>query len=184
MKRLSFLTLATIVFACMSCNDKAGTETTTNGPTGKQKEMIDANRQVQHAIETGDTAILAKYIGDDAVDHAGGPNGSDLKGPEIRKMLGSIHNDIDNLKIEVQQEAANDDHIFCLSTMTGTTNKAVWGMPKGHKMNSKSVDVIKVKDGKMVDHWGFYEMAEMMAMMNSAKPADGTTMPAADTTHK
>jgi hypothetical protein len=49
--------------------------------------------------------------------------------------------------------------------MTGTTNKPVWGMPAGHKMDGRSIDVIKVSNGKMTDHWTYMEMAELMKMM-------------------
>jgi predicted ester cyclase len=84
-----------------------------------------------------------------------------------------VHKDIDNLKFEVIEDAASDDHIFALVHMTGTTNKPVWGMPANHKIDSRSVDVIKVKDGKMSDHWGFYSMSEMMKMMGGGKPESG-----------
>lgn len=169
--------VALFVSACFSCNEK-------EGGGGKQKEMMEANRQVMHAIETGDTATLHKYIAADATDHGAGPNGSDVKGQDIINMLAQVHTSIDNLKIEVIQEAANDDHIFCLSRMTGTTNKPLWGMPANHKVDSKSVDVVKVSDMKMVDHWAYYDMAEMMQMMNQQQPAgmaDTSKMPMTDT---
>ncbi|MCW3111064.1 MAG: SnoaL-like polyketide cyclase [Segetibacter sp.] len=168
MKRLSTFSLFAMVIALFACNGKGGND------NDKQKELLDANRQVQRAIETGDTVILHKYIADDAIDHGGGPNGADAKGEEIVKMLAGVHNDIDNLKFETIQEAANDDHIFSMVRMTGTTNKAVWGMPAHYKIDSKSVDVIKVRDNKMVDHWAFVDPAEMMKMINpgGVHPAD------------
>lgn len=170
MKRLSFFCLLLMLGVLVSCNDKAGDNTATGGDP---KEMLEANRAVQKAIETGDTATLQKYIADDATDHGGGPNGADLKGDDIITMLASVHNDIDNLKFDVMQEAANDDHVFSLVHMTGTTNKPVWGMPANFKVDSKSIDLVKIKDGKMVDHWGFFDMNEMMKMMQMAPPPNG-----------
>ncbi len=134
------------------------------------KAMLEANRALMNAIETGDTAVISKYVAQDATDHGGAPDGGDLKGPELIQMLGSIHNDIDNLKMDVVQDAANDSHVFTLVHMTGTTNKALWGMPANHKIDSKSVDLIQMKDGKIVDHWGFFNMEEMMAMMQLGAP--------------
>jgi predicted ester cyclase len=181
MKRLSNIVLLIVLTGLFSCDMKTEVKEDDDHHTA-QKEMLESNRAVQRAIETGDSATLRKYMADDAVDHGGAPDGGDLKGEEIVRTLSSIHNDIDNLKFETIQEAANDDHVFALVHVTGTTNKAVWGMPAGFKMDSKSVDVIKVKDGKMVDHWSYFDMKEMMAMMGGVKPADGA--PAMDTAQK
>ena len=171
MKRLSGFVLL-LMFALFSCNDKsADSKSTASGSsanTDKQKELLEANHAVQRAIETGDSATLRKYISTESVDHGGAPDGGDVKGDDIVKMLAAFHKDVDNLKFEVIEEAASDDHVFCHVRMTGTTNKAVWGMPAGHKMDYKSVDVIKVKDGKMTDHWAYFEMAEVMKMMGSS----------------
>jgi predicted ester cyclase len=162
MKRLLIFGLFATVIALPACN-KGGNNADTNA--NLHNEMLQANRHVQKAIETGNVDTLRKYISTDATDHGGGPNGSDVKGEEIIKMLSSVHNDINNLKMETISDAANDDYIFALVHMTGTTNKPVWGMPANSKVDNKSVDVIKVKDMKMVDHWSYVDPAEMMKMM-------------------
>lgn len=145
------------------------------------KAMLELNQAVLKSIETGDTATLSKYIAANAVDHGGAPDGGDMVGTQLIQMLGSVHNDIDNLKMDIIQEAANDTHVFTLVHMTGTTNKAVWGMPANHKIDSKSVDLIQVKNGQLVDHWGFFKMEEMMAMMQMNAPgnmgADSSNLP-------
>ncbi len=176
MKRLTMACLVATLFCIAACDQKKEESATTTqaGNEDQHKQMMEANRAVYRAIETGDTAVLRKHIAADAVDHGGGMDGKDLKGEEIINMLASVHNDIDNLKVETLQEAANDDHVFALVHMTGTTNKAVWGMPAGHKMDSKSVDVVKIKDMKMTDHWGYFDMAEMMQMQQGAKTMDST----------
>jgi predicted SnoaL-like aldol condensation-catalyzing enzyme len=49
--------------------------------------------------------------------------------------------------------------------VTGTANDNSMGMTAGNKMDDKSVDVVKIKDGKMVEHWGFVDWQQMMKMM-------------------
>lgn len=173
MKRLLILGLSAVVIALPACNDKGGNNADNNA--NLHSAMLQANRNVQKAIETGNVDTLRKYISTDAVDHGGGPNGSDVKGEEIIKQLSSVHNDINNLKFETISEAANDEYIFALGRMTGTTNKPVWGMPANFKVDNKSVDVIRVKDMKMVDHWTFVDPAEMMKMMPPGGPNAGNS---------
>jgi len=183
MKRLLISGLSVMVVVLFACNDKAGDAA--DGNDDKRKEMLESNRQVLKAIETGDSATIHKYIADDAVDH-GASNGADMKGPDIVTMLADAHNSIDNLKFEVLQEAANDDHIFCMARMTGDVKKPIWGMPVG-KVDMTSVDVIKIKDGKMTDHWSYMNPADMMKMMPPPNSMQGDATHAnmgTDTTKK
>lgn len=125
------------------------------------------NRALYKAIETGDVSTLKNFIAKDAVDHAGGANGQDLTdGDSIIAMLGNIHNSITNLKMDIIAEAANGDYVFTLVRMTGTTTaNPGMGMPPNKALDSKSVDVIRLKNGKAVEHWGFEDPKEMMQMM-------------------
>jgi predicted ester cyclase len=171
MKRLTVPALFAFIMMLIACNDK-GTDATTNTDNKSAgNDMLATSREVYRAIETGDSATLSKHISADAVDHGGGANGEDVRGVEIIRMLSNFHKDIDNLKVEVIEEAASDDHIFTVVRMTGTTNKAVWGMPAGHKMDNKSIDLIKVSNGKMTDHWAYFEMSEVMKMMGGGTGA-------------
>ena len=176
MKRSLILGLFSMAVILFACNDKATTDSTatTTNSADNSKEMLDNNRKVLTAIETGDSATLRQHIADDATDHGGGENGADMKGPEIVKMLADVHNHITNLKFEVVQEAANGDHVFSLTKMTGTVKDPIWGMPAGMQCDMTSVDVIKIKDGKMVDHWSYMNPADMMKMMPPPPPTAKT----------
>jgi hypothetical protein len=173
MKRLFVIEVFALVMALSACKDTGGEQATVNTSSNtttanRSAEMFRINREVTRAIETGDAETLRKHIGTDGVDHGGGPNGTDLKGEELIKSLASVHNDIDNMKMEILQEATNGEYLFTLSHLSGTTNKPVWGMPANFKIDSKSVDVIRVDNMKMKDHWAYMDPAEMMKMMPPA----------------
>lgn len=125
------------------------------------------NKEIYKAIETGDVSKIKDYIDKDAVDHGGGANGQDVNGGDsILAMLGNIHNSFTDLKMEVIADATNGDYVFSLVHLTGTTTaNPGMGMPPNKKMDSKSVDVVKVKNGKAIEHWEFMDPKEMMAMM-------------------
>jgi predicted ester cyclase len=162
---LLFLGAALVIMACNS-NDADGTSGSDS--TNKQQSLIDAYKKIVKAIETGDSATLASLIPDDAVDHGASADGGDIKGKDIVRDLTEVHNDIDNLKMDVEQVAANDDHVFALVHMTGTTKEnSIWGMPPKTKVDTRSIDVIKMKNGKATDHWTYVSPAEMMAAMQN-----------------
>lgn len=165
MKKLFFAIVAVMLCFFMSCKD-SGTSSTTSSSNGNSMNdsNLEKNRRVMKAIETGDSATINSLIADDAVDHQG-PHGDIKGGDSIRHWLTDMHNHMKDLKFDVIADAANGDYIFSLSTMKGTCTDASMGMPAGTVMNEKTVDVIKVKDGKMVEHWGFLDAAEMMKNM-------------------
>ncbi|HUS01215.1 MAG TPA: ester cyclase [Chitinophagaceae bacterium] len=168
MKKLFFI--ATIAMVCffISCND-SGTSTSSSTTAGNatNDSNLAKNRRVIKAIETGDSATIKSLIADDAVDHMG-PNGTEVKGGDnITHMLTDMHNHFKDLKFDVIADAANGDYIFALSTIQGTCTDASMGMPAGTKMDEKGVDVIRVKDGKMAEHWGFLDPAAMMKNMQA-----------------
>jgi predicted SnoaL-like aldol condensation-catalyzing enzyme len=129
------------------------------------------NKEIYKAIETGDVSKIKDYIDKDAVDHGGGANGQDVNGGDsIIAMLGNIHNSFTDLKMEVIADATNGDYVFSLVHLTGTTTaNPGMGMPPNKKMDSKSVDVVKMKNGKAIEHWEFMDPKEMMEMMGGNK---------------
>jgi predicted ester cyclase len=137
----------------------------------QNEKALANNREIYKAIETGDVSKIKGYIDKDAVDHEGGANGQDVQGGDsIIAMLGSIHNSFTDLKMEVISEAISGDYLFTLVRLTGTTTaNPGMGMPPNKKMDSKSVDVVKLKNGKASEHWEFVDPKDMMAMMGGNK---------------
>jgi ketosteroid isomerase-like protein len=176
MKKILF-TAAAAMFFLISCKDSSGTSTATGSTDSSQSDKnLANNRKVYKAIETGDMSSVDTLIANDAVDHEG-ENGRDTKGGDsIKHMLGDMHNHIKDFKMDVVADAANGDYIFSMVHMAGTITDPYMGMTAGQKMDENSVDVIKVKDGKMVEHWGFVDpnvmMKQMQAMPMSTMPMD------------
>ena len=159
MKKLIFAAVVLCFFA--SCKDSGTADNSQN------EKNLENNKKVYQAIQTGDAAVIDSLIASDAIDHQG-PKGMDVKGPDsVRHMLADMHNHVKDLKLEVIADAANGDYIFAMAHISGTMNDASMGMPAGSKMDEKGVDVIKLKDGKMIEHWGFVDPNEMMKHMQS-----------------
>jgi len=166
------------IFMLLSCNDSAKTDTAdgvgsdankTNDETKRNSEKM---RMVYNAIETGDVSKLDSVIAKDAVDHEGN-NGKDIVGVDsIKAFLGKMHTYFDGLKMEVMSEATSADGLYhyTMVRMTGKAKENPWGMPAGMDVDDTSVDVVKIKDGKATDHWGFMSMKDMMEMMPQGAP--------------
>lgn len=161
--------MACIIFCFLfSCNQPASTSTDTT--TSQAEKNKASSMAVYKAFETGDMSKLDSFIDKDIVDHNGGPNGAGINGLDsLKKMFMQMHDNISDLKIESIANATDGDYNFDLNHMTGTTKNAFMGMPANTKLDMMSVDVVKIKDGKAVEHWGYADPNEMMKMMQMQK---------------
>ena len=162
---LAIAVMATLAF--YSCNNSGSSSTSgtkDSSTTSMDEQNMEKNRSMYPAIQNGDSATIRSLIADDAVDHQG-PNGGDVKGgAEITRMLTDMHNHIKGMKFNIVADAAKGDYIFAMVDMEGTAADNTMGMHAGSSVAGRSVDVVKIKDGKMVEHWGFLNWQDVMKM--------------------
>lgn len=164
MNRLLLLATVISVFF-FGCKDTSTTTTSSTANSAAEQNKA-KNEAVYKAIESGNLSGLDSIISKETVDHSI-PGGGEAKGDSIIAMLSKMHNSFSDLKMEVIADAAEGDYVFTLVRMVGTTTaNPAMGLPANTKIDSKSVDVVKFKDGKAVEHWGFEDPQEMMKMMN------------------
>jgi predicted ester cyclase len=133
----------------------------------KYKSMYN---DVLNALTSGKTDVLDKYIATDFVEHDPSPTMSDKTGlARIKEDFAAYHKIFPDMKAKVHSVAVDGDYLFAYLTFTGTTSEPYMGMPAGHKMTINSVDVIRFKDDKAVEHWGFTSNEDIMNMMSQEK---------------
>ncbi|MEP6616398.1 MAG: ester cyclase [Ginsengibacter sp.] len=163
-KLISFLAFISVCFS--SCNDTSSTTaTTSNVESDAAKNKANSN-EVYKAMETGDVSKMDSILDKDVIDHEGNLQGIDT----LKKMIANMHNSIKDLKVETLANATDGDYNFAYIRTTGTTVDASMGMPAGTKLDMKSVDVVKMKNGMAVEHWGFSDRNEMMEMGKGMPP--------------
>jgi ketosteroid isomerase-like protein len=139
-----------------------------------------SSREVYRAVETGDVSKLDEVFTDDVIDYNGAPDGSDIVGREpVKAEIAKIHTYFENLKMNVISESTSQDgnYHFAMVNMKGKAKENPWGMPVGMDMDETMVDVMKMKDGKAAEHWGFMSMGDINEMM---KGMSGGQAPAKD----
>jgi predicted ester cyclase len=129
--------------------------------------------EVLNALTTGKLDVLDKHIAPDFVDHDPSPIMSNKTGLErIKEDFAAYYKIFPDMKAKVHSIAVSGDMLFAYITFTGTTSEPHMGMPAGHKMTMNSVDIVRFKDNKAVEHWGFTANSDIMKMMSQDKPMD------------
>jgi predicted ester cyclase len=91
----------------------------------------------------------------------------------IKEMFKQHHKIFPDMKATIHSIATSGDLLFAYLTFTGTTSEPYMGMPANHKMSMEAVDLIRFKDGKAVEHWGFTSNEDLMKMMSQDEMSQG-----------
>lgn len=169
MKKVIFASGAFMLCFLMSCKDAKTTNTTTSSTAETNRNNMSA---VYAGIQSGDMSKMDAFVSADIVDH-GMP--MEIKGRDsVKKMLADMHNHFTNLKMDMVAEATSADNLyhFALVRMTGTTTDDKMGRPANTPVDETSIDVVKLSDGKVVEHWSFQDSKMMMKMMGMDKGMD------------
>jgi ketosteroid isomerase-like protein len=175
MKKLPFTGSIFLFLLLVSCKDSArdGTSTTSiaSSPSSEKDSVVMKNsehsRAVYRGIESGDMSAMDDFVATDVVDHNAGPGRELHSLDSVKKMLGDIHNHFTDLKVDVVAEgtSSDGDYHFALVKMKGKAKDAAMGMQPGQPFEETAVDVVRMENGKIKEHWRFMDANEMMNMM-------------------
>jgi predicted ester cyclase len=161
-KNYLFLLLLPLLAVFTSCQNKSGQ---------LDQQRKDAFIQVNKILESGNADELDAYIAENAVDHQAEAEGGATGLAGIKDLFRNYHKIFPDLHLTVHTMAVSGDTLFGYVTFSGTPNEPFMGMPANQPISSNSVDMIRFEGDKMVEHWGFIDMSELMKMM----PKDTTS---------
>ena len=71
-----------------------------------------------------------------------------------------------DLHLSIDDLIAEDDRVFCRSTMTGTHDGEYKGIPPtGRHVSSESAEVFRIADGRFVGYWCLANVAGLMRQL-------------------
>jgi ketosteroid isomerase-like protein len=141
-----------LIFA--SCSDHGGATTSANTNSTIQKNLA-INAALFRAVETGDRVALDTLISNNLLDHNGINNKLTTNADSIREMLAGYHIQLKDFKIRIIAAAANEDYVFTYEDVTGKTLDGTKEQPDGVPIHNNPVDLVRIKNGKVVEHWEF-----------------------------
>jgi predicted ester cyclase len=174
MKKLVFIALTMVKCCLLSCG---GTGSGNGEMTDTEKKNLETARSVSKMFETGDWSKIGDYIDANATDHAameGDVTGLD----NIKASLAKMTANMGDMKNEPVQEVAEGDYVYQWLKESGTPKADEMGMKAGVRQTFSMIEVSKFKDGKIIEHWSFMDVKDMMKMMPAMGPNE--MMPKSD----
>lgn len=123
----------------------------------------------KEVIEQGNTQSFWDIIADDCVNHSA-PLGTS-KGPDgmFHFLYNILRAGFSDLTVEIFEQIAEGDLVSTRKQFKATHTGEIQGIPPSHKsVVIEVMDIIRLRDGKYVEHWGKSNFADILASITSA----------------
>jgi steroid delta-isomerase-like uncharacterized protein len=131
-------------------------------------------RNTEEVQSTGNFDVFEALFADDFVDHTTQPGTTPDKAG-VRKLYTYMRKAFPDFRAEIHWQLADGDRVTTYKTYYGTHDGPFLGIAPTHRrIHYESVDVMRVQNGKITDHWGVGNLLSLMQQIG------GWTRSAAD----
>ena len=143
-------------------------------PSETAKAVV--RRNTEEVQSRGNFEVFEHLFADDFVDHTPQPNMTPDKAG-VRRLYGYIREAFPDFHAEIHWQLADGDRVTTYKTYHGTHEGPLLGVAPTHrKIHFESVDVMRVCDGKITDHWGVGNLLSLMRQIGGwISPAEATS---------
>jgi steroid delta-isomerase-like uncharacterized protein len=124
-------------------------------------------RNTEEVQGGGNFEVFEELFADDFLDHTPQPGRTPDKAGarELYKVLRAAFPDF---HADIHWQLADGDRVTTYKTYHGTHQGEFFGMtPTGRKIQFETVDVMRVRDGKITEHWGVANLFSLMQQLGA-----------------
>jgi len=115
-------------------------------------------------IEQGKMDAFKELIADDVINHSAPPGSSAGADGMLYFLQNILRTGFPDLKVEILDQVAEGDKVTTRKTIHATHTGVFMGIPaSGRKVGIQVIDIIRLRDGKYVEHWATSNLAEVLS---------------------
>jgi predicted ester cyclase len=124
---------------------------------------------IMDGFSKGDSSVIDKYAAKNFIEHQYGMNLPGVLSPKA--AIADLHRAFPDFSMKIEDIVATEDTVWGRMTARGT-HKAQFGpMPAtGKKFEITVIDIMRFKDGKLVEHWGVPDRLGLMEQLGMKAP--------------
>jgi steroid delta-isomerase-like uncharacterized protein len=124
-------------------------------------------RNTEEVQSKGNFDVFEEVFADDFVDHTPQPNMIPDKAG-VRGLYRALRAAFPDFRAEIHWQAADGDLVTTFKTYHGTHEGAFLGVaPTGRKIHFETVAVMRVRNGRITEHWGVANLFSLMQQLGA-----------------
>ena len=126
-------------------------------------------RFYREVVESGNFALVDEMAADSYVDHEEGFPGQPAGKEGIKFFVNTVRSAFPDIKVkEIAPSMSAGNMEACHVVLTGTHRGELAGIPAtGKSVEFDCTDIIRVEDGKVVEHWGTMDNMGLMQQIGA-----------------
>jgi predicted ester cyclase len=118
---------------------------------------------IEEGFNKGDLSVADEIVAADSKEHQRGNSDGSAGAKEV---IETLHAWFPDFKMSVEDIVAVGDKVWAHFTARGTNLGPVMGRPPtGKKVAIDVIDIVRFKDGKVVEHWGVPDQLGLMIQL-------------------
>jgi predicted ester cyclase len=133
--------------------------------TGQNKQIV--IRFNKEYIEQGNSKSFEELVAKDVVNHSAPPGTSKGADGMIHFLQNVLRTGFPDLTVEILDQVAEGDLVTTRKAIHATHSGDFMGMQAtGKKVIINVIDIIRLRQGKYVEHWGMSNIPDVMAQLS------------------
>lgn len=131
-----------------------------------------AHKQFMEGVfNNNNLGAVDQWVDPNMVDHcvypgyqAGGPDG-------IKQYATEFHKAFPDLQVSIDDQIEEGDKLTGRYTLSGTHQGTFFGIPPtGKKVQWSGIDIYRIANGKVVEHWGYWDSLGLRQQLGASQP--------------
>jgi predicted ester cyclase len=141
------------------------TTTTTTAPiAGRSAAYQVLERIFDEGFATGNDAVVDEVCSPDLVEHQFGTAGQGADAiANVKAAVRDVHRAVPDISFTIEDAVESGDTIWVRVRGRGTATGPFFGPPSGRPVDFTVIDVARVTDGRIAEHWGVPDRFAMLA---------------------
>ena len=141
---------------------------------GSESNAEIVRRFLERGFGAGDLSAVDEYVASDFIEHQDGAQGV---GPDaVKGVIRGLHASLSDIQLHIDDIVEAGDDVWVRMRARATNTKPIMGRPAtGRSMEIQILDVIRLRDGKLVEHWGVADRLAMLQQLGLVPRPEGRT---------
>src|SRR6476619_4868282 len=112
-------------------------------------------RLINEGFSGGRLEVADELIAPDVIEHQDYGPGHAPGAEGVKAVMASLRRAFSDFRLDIEDMAVDGDVAWARNVATGTNDGPFMGNPpSGQPMRIDAIDVVRVRDGRIVEHWG------------------------------
>jgi predicted ester cyclase len=130
----------------------------------RSRALVVMQRMFDEGFATGDGAVVDELCSPDLVEHQFGLAGAGADAVQhVKDAIRDVHGTIPDIAFTIEDAVESGETIWVRVRGRGTATGPFFGPPSGRPVDFTVVDIARVVDGRIVEHWGVPDRFAVLA---------------------